>query len=542
MDKKMIFTSSCVEIAEHKDYLELENLVCYYNYPNANGRQLNYGKTKEERAASLERAKTLLLMPVYAKCAVNRKGEPTFKGHEVTRNSKGEVQFGTVPIGVHHKVRIKKASVVAADGTPQVLPCLFATQKIWKRNKNAVAAIRRLFAEGKLFNSWELDVEQYQYQNGLKHLEEYSFLGNTFLGYEYASPAYGTGGGAKVLSVASQEDLPDVELSETELMLAEALYQDGLEQTIENEKEEVSEAMSAENFEVTIEEPIVEAEVSTETVANEDEAQMEAEAEIEAVAEEESEEQEPAVSETTPEEEPAAVEEAEEMAEPAVAEEAEEESGEPEVSMLTSHDLHRRLEKVLNPANTAHYRYIAHLFPADNMAWVRQYGPDMNDLDFTEIVYQVNGDEVEVMSETPITLVASPREFSTLLSQKDEQISGLEAQVNELSEIKTKYDAMISAQQEEAHRAEVAELRTYVEKSGYFTNEELEGPELSAMIEELKSTEIKVMIAERAIASKAVEAPAAVEVSTTAPKMELDYDTESIEKKRSRMWSAFIGK
>ena len=300
-EKKLVLTSSCVEISEHRDYLELENLVCYYDYPNANGTQLNYGKTKEEHAATLEKAKTLLLMPVYAKCAINRKGQPTFKGHECSYDKDGNVQFGTVPIGIHYKVRIKKADIVAADGTPQRLPCLFATQRVWKRNKNAVAAIRRLFGEGKLFNSWELESEQYTFRGGTKHVEEYSFLGNTFLGYEYASPAYGTGGGARVLSVASQEKIPMKQLSESELMVAEALYQDVLER--QNNGNEVSEAMlDNENFEVVTEEISENVEVSAQEVdvPAEDE-ELSSEVPMEAEMVEESTDQDESVVETSEE-------------------------------------------------------------------------------------------------------------------------------------------------------------------------------------------------------------------------------------------------
>ena len=39
MADTMIMCSSCVELSEHKNYLELVNLVCYYDYPNANGTQ-----------------------------------------------------------------------------------------------------------------------------------------------------------------------------------------------------------------------------------------------------------------------------------------------------------------------------------------------------------------------------------------------------------------------------------------------------------------------------------------------------------------------
>lgn len=575
-EKKLVLTSSCVEISEHKDYLELENLVCYYNYPNANGTQLDYGKTKEEHAATLEKAKTLLLMPVYAKCAVNWKGQPTFKGHEVSYDKNGNVQFGTMPIGIHHKVRIKKADIVAADGTPQRLPCLFATQRVWKRNKNAVAAIRRLFSEGKLFNSWEVESEQYTFHQGTKHLEEYSFLGNTFLGYEYASPAYGTGGGAKVISVASQEKMPLNPLSESELIVAEALYQDSLER--QNNGNEVSEAMlDNENFEVTIEEtPVVETsaqeaeeteniEVETSEEVNEQEEELSFEVNMEAEVEEDPSEETPEVSQMEEtEEEKSSVEapvvaEIESEDEPQVAPETETSTDEPEVSenvdvsMLTTTDLRNAVDRAYRKfIGEDNYRdfWVSQMFPADSVAWIKEYGRHAKELDFVEVVYEAVGNEVVIVSATPVTLVASPREMNQLLSEKDEKIEKLTQENSELSEIKVKYEAEQAEKRKAEHEQEVANLRSYAKNSGYFTDEELESTEMSSLFEEVKSAEIKAMIADRAVAEKS-----RVEVDTSAahgtvpsavqtPRMELSFDNsaENAKKKRSSQWNAFIGK
>ena len=567
-EKKLVLTSSCVEISEHKDYLELENLVCYYDYPNANGTQMNYGKTKEEHAATLEKAKTLLLMPVYAKCAVNWKGQPTFKGHEVSYDKDGNVQFGTMPIGIHYKVRIKKADIVAADGTPQRLPCLFATQRVWKRNKNAVAAIRRLFSEGKLFNSWEVESEQYTFREGTKHLEEYSFLGNTFLGYEYASPAYGTGGGAKVISVASQ-DMSTKLLSESELMVAEALYQDALEQ--QNNGNEVSEAMlDNENFEVTLKENSATEETSAVTeiseqehteateVENEElsfEVQMEAEVE-EASANndlpevETSEVEQEEVAEEVAEAEPA-VESASEVASEVAAEPETETSEESvEVSMMTESDLRRAVSRAYQKhlgEDTCRDFWVSQMFPADSIAWIKEYGRNAKELDFVEVAYAVAGDEVTILSTTLVTLVASPRELNKLMSEKDEKISALIKENSELSEIKAKYEAEQAEKRKAQHEKEVSELRAYAKNSGYFTEEELNSVEMSSMFEDVKAAEIKAMIADRFIAEKSKE----VETSTThtsaaivqPPRQELSFDgAENTKKQRSKQWSAFIGK
>ena len=120
MNEKICFSSDIVELSEDdKSYLEMVNRVCYYGQPNLNGVIL-----PEDTAAQF--AVTLVDMPVYAKCRVNDKGEPTFGSHEVRLDDEGEIIFDTIPIGVHTSVEIKD-DTVSVNGIQQTLPCLFAT-------------------------------------------------------------------------------------------------------------------------------------------------------------------------------------------------------------------------------------------------------------------------------------------------------------------------------------------------------------------------------------------------------------------------------
>jgi len=522
-EKKMFVAGSYVEIAEHKNYLELENLVCYYDYPNANGSQVNYGTTDEEKAATLERAKTLCLMPVYAKCATNRNGDPTFKGHEISRGPKGELKFDTIPIGTHYSVKIKKHNVVAADGTAHRLPCLFSKQRIWKRNKNAVAAIQRLFGEGKLFNSYEMDVSQYTFKDGIKHLEDYSFLGNAFLGYEYATPAYGTGGGSQVLSVATAED----SFSDAELMIAEALYQDNLENEVTNC--EVNE-MPNEEFEVVVE-AIDEVETSEEVAE-----QLAEEVEEVVVSEEQLPETEVETEEIQNESE-IAQEEAE------VSEEEEQTpTQEPEVSALTDYDIRRKLEEALY-ASTKEYVYCRHLFPADNCAWVKlDSDRAAGELSMTEVVYEVVEDVVTILSMTPISLTASPRELATVLSERERELSEIKDELSELKQIKESYDKIVMEQAEAKRKQDIAELQKYVQNAGCFTEEELAEENLVKLIEDLQIAEVKALIADKLIAAKLEKAPVVEQASMTMPKVDLGFEAENVKKSRSRQWADFISK
>ena len=102
-----------IEIAEEsKTYLTLVNRVCYYNRPNFNNTMLPYPDDENGRAEVEGFAKTLVDMPVQAKYAVNAKGQPTFRGHEVQKDKNGNYVFGTQSIGTHTEVWIAEDDVV----------------------------------------------------------------------------------------------------------------------------------------------------------------------------------------------------------------------------------------------------------------------------------------------------------------------------------------------------------------------------------------------------------------------------------------------
>lgn len=200
-------------------------LVTYYDEPNANGTMIPSSDAEAY-------AKTLIDQPVVAKYAKNTHGEPTFKGHEIKRDAFGEIRRDTENIGTHTEVYIANADV-DIDGTIKNLPCLFAKCRIWGRNKNVISAVKRLYSMGKLYTSWEININTYKYNNGIKILEDYDFDSNCFLGYEYAYPA----GGESVKAVSSDLDIP-------ELMIAEALSKDLQERILEEEDNEVDKTKS----------------------------------------------------------------------------------------------------------------------------------------------------------------------------------------------------------------------------------------------------------------------------------------------------------
>lgn len=509
MAGKTIMQGSFVELSEHKNYLELVNLVSYYDYPNANGRQINYGKTEDEQAATLAKAQTLKLMPVKAYYCTNAKGEPTFGGHEASYDANGNLVFGTEKIGVHYEVYIKTANVTAADGTKRRLPCLYAKQRIWKDKPHMVAAIKRLYSLGKLNTSWEVQVSGYEFKNGIKYLNEYEFLGNAMLGFDDKRhpnhPAYGQD--AKVISLATEE--PEEE--NYELMIAEALAKDLLENPVaiakqnENEVETMSdEMMIPENQE-------------TELSENEG-----GEPEVEA----------PVNPETTPEREGTTETSEEQPAEESSAAQGENPSEEPKVetSALTVHDIMRLVSEAYRK-KVCGWAWCNFLFAEEHLAWM--HGNDMLETEFDQVSYTVENDEVQINSIERVKITLPVRELSQRydeLVKKNEELTG---EVSTLKEYKTKYEAIEQAEAKKQHDADVQALRTMIEESSCFTPEEISG--MQPMIDNLQKLEIQAKIGERLMQQRktAVESSAVEKSIEPLPKAGLEQVTAPTERDRA---------
>lgn len=460
MNKEIFrFSSDVIEISEEdKPYLQMVNRVCYYDAPNANGVILP-SDTAEQFAA------TLVEMPVYAKCRVNEKGEPTFGSHEISLDENGEIFFDTVPIGVHTSVEVKE-DTVTVGGVSQTLPCLFATQKIWTRNTNAVAAIKRLFSEGKLHNSWELHNNSYTYADGLKTITDYEFVGNTMLGYEYADPAYGES--AKVLSI-----------SEAELMVAEALSRD----MIENEEMEGDHLNLDSNMNIAGSETENPAAVNTDPTPVAEEPV--------AGAEENPQAAEPAADPVN--EEPNG--EASEGGHPAP-----DPQQEPEVSALTTYDLYTRIADAARDL-VGSWCYVAFIFPEDHIALLKTESTQ-DELTYMQVSYAVADDNTVTLSDlSEITLVISVAEINSKVAELNDAIASLNEQ---LVQAQNEIDAL-TPYREAAEKAErdqkKAALRAYAENSRQFTEDELDG-EIGELIENLDEAAVKAAISDRVVASQ----------------------------------------
>ena len=435
--ERIVLSSQSVALAEYKTYLLLENRVCYYGAPNANGVSLSL-ETAEQYA------QTLVDMPVYAKYVPNMNGDPSFGGHEAYLDEDVEVAFDTIAIGVHTSVDVRPDVVETTEGKYETLPCLFATQKIWTRNKNIVAAVKRLFTEGKLYNSWEISYDTCRYmEGGQKELIDYTFEGNCFLGVDnFNFPAYGPD--AKVIS------LSDLQKSDAAMLVATAAAKDVAEANM-NDEEGGEQRMN-------IDENIVENENAEVNTSNSEvvEEQTDETQEVEASVEEMVEAEEAEIVEVSEEDEENA--------------ESKEEAPVDEPSEEAEEDSHEKSEESDSATST-----------------------------------------IEVLTDRLAEMAKALRE-----SQE------------EIERLNSALEKYLAAEKE----TKIAELRKYVQDSGCFSEDEIEGEEISSLISGLDKASLAEMIADRTVEAVRKNSEASEKKSFASVSVSISSDGE--EKRDSR--------
>lgn len=496
-----VFASKIVDLSEDKDFLTLKNRVFFFNSPNLNNVQLNYD------SSSLEKCKSLINMPLVARY-VKRNGKDDLGGHEV-KVVDGEYEFQTAAIGTITDVEIVEEDVETVDGTVKRLPCLYATERVWTRFKNATRAVKSLFMDGNLNNSWELKSSSYTFEDGIKYISDYKFLANCLLGTG-SYPAYGKGA-AKVLEISEHSDEYEylaAESFEEALSLdmedpETASYINQLDDSSDREEEklmETNETVIVENSEVNAEEEAVET-VEAEVAEVEETA--------EANTEEEVSNETPEVSEGDPAEDESATEAATEEAESAPeANNGENEESEEETSaMRTEEDIRKMLWKAVDRLHDDdEWYYIGMVFPEEQIVLVQS--GKMKRMQFKQYSYRIDGEEIVLENPKDVELTISPLEINSEIEAKNNAIAEansriveLEAQVSELNKYKEELET-IKAERENAERAEAVEkLRKYVIDSGRFTEDEINSEEVSSAIENLNEAWIKSEIADRLVAS-----------------------------------------
>jgi chromosome segregation ATPase len=105
-------------------------------------------------------------------------------------------------------------------------------------------------------------------------------------------------------------------------------------------------------------------------------------------------------------------------------------------------------------------------------------------------------------------LNASVAEKASALIEAQKQINELTAQIAELAPYREAAEQAAREKAEAERKEKVDALRAYAEESGMVSKEELESGEIAEMIENLKETELKVLICDRIVAKQKTAKPA----------------------------------
>lgn len=451
-----------IDIAEHTSYLELTSRVCFYDEPNLNNDMLPTDDT------TLEKAQTLVNMPVQAKYRISPSGEPTFSGHEMKKSkSTGEITFGTSSVGTHTEVYIENDNV-DVNGTIKNLPCLFAKYRIWKRYKNVVAAAQRLFSLGKLYSSWEINTYQYIFDRGIRKITDYEFLANCLLGYEYAYPSYGTS--ANAISMA--------QLNDNQLMIAEALSQDLLDENNINDNDEEENLLAKKNE-------------SSPAVEN-------------IIASASPEAQNGDTTNTT-----------------STAEDKQNETPTTDSAQLTVWDLKTRVGEACRK-KLGKWCWASFMFPNEKEVWCEYDGAE-SELDYVKFTYEVADDDTVTVSEPEyVKLTVSIAEVNTKISELEkeiqtvkaeldikndaitkasETIQNLNTQISELTPYKEQVEVAERKKIEEQITAEKEALKQKLLKGNLFSKKDIAEKKIQDLIEARDVSAINSLIADKFVAS-----------------------------------------
>lgn len=488
MFESVILESSIIEISEltsHPDYLQAKFVISDFD-TNKNGVRLNRDTIEEWMS-------TLVGSPLLGKITKKLNKKDDFSSHEMKIVSfKGDdgkthkkAVFDTSAFGVFTDISIEEVNDVE---------CIVATARIWKRFENACKIIQE--RADTLKSSWEIATEKYTMaiENGspVKIIDMGRFIGHCCLG-SAVPPAYDR---TAVLEVAEE--------NENELDIA-------LIQDIHNlENLDVSDINNTENKEVIeMQDNIENVEQTVETSE---------------------------VVETTETETTNTTETSTEVVETNDISETQIDNDETETSALTERDLRYNLNNAFEaPDNSGKctYGYPFFIFPAENMAWFREYSAK-SELELVEVKYAVENSQVKITERNPVTLTVSPREINQVIAQKDNAIVEMSAQIqslnNKIAELqlyKDKVDEIEKAEREAQFEKDKKELSDYAISSGYITQEELEtSEEIKGYISNLDKTSIKSLIADRVVASLANQTQ---KVETSEVNAESDKETANIQ-------------
>lgn len=509
--ERICLSSKTIDIAENDLYLELTNRMCYYDDINLNNVLLPY-KGVEDKA--IECSKSLLNMPVQAKYK-KIAGKDDLGSHEMRVTPEGDVIFDTESIGTHIDVWIEETEITTVNGETKILPCLYAKKRIWKRNKNFINAIKRLYeSEGGLGSSWEIQTLEYSYKDGVKTLIDYVFLSDCLLG-STTTPAYS--GTSKAISLSS--------LSEQELMIAEALSRDIISQGLDIKNKEKEDDTLETNKDIEKSNEEIEASVEDTETSNETNISNDITEDTSTKTDESSKDIDDD-KETDDDDKTEDEEDGECKKKKGCAEKKKKGCASTETSALTSFDLRRKLSEECRK-KVDDWCWVTYLFPEEHEVWC-EYDGD-SELDYLKFTYSVQNDEVTVSEPEKVTLTISVKDINTTISEyektiseKDDlivkasaEITSLKSENAELSQYKQKFTEMEQAKMAAELAQKKEELISSVIKSGQITREEIEASEeMQNYVNELDKKSLMAIVGERLSASVSNETNSDVETST----------------------------
>ena len=172
------------------------------------------------------------------------------------------------------------------------------------------------------------------------------------------------------------------------------------------------------------------------------------------------------------------------------------ESAETEQSALTENDIRGKLYKLLR--DKVGWGYIIFHFPEDKTVWYHK--EDRLETEFTQVVYEIDGDTITMVSQEDMRFELPVRELPGAIAERDGKIAQLEQEVSELKTYKAQVEAVEAEKKERERQSGIAALRKLATDAACFTEEELNSPEMSALFEGLKMAEVKAAIFDKKMA------------------------------------------
>ena len=495
----IILESSIIEVSEltsHPDYLQVKFVISDF-LTNKNNVKLNRDTIEEWMY-------TLVSSPLLGKITKRFDSKEDFSSHEMKIVSyKGDdgkkhkkAVFDTSAFGVFTDVGIEQVDNVE---------CIVAVARVWKRFENACKIIQER-AET-LKSSWEVAIEESTMviENGVevKIIDKGRFIGHCCLG-SVVPPAYDR---TAVLEVASEQ----------EDELNTALIQDI--QNIENLDVERSDIKNSTDKEVNMDkdkENVVETSTEQDSVVDnaEEKSDVKETETVESAKDTDKDTDNKSNDNTDDTDNNTDDENETESAKcgdnKKEKSETSEKSVDTETSALTERDLRKQIHKAFESYNkgTDTYGYPWLIFPTENIAWMECY-PRESELDFVEIEYTVENETITITKSTPVRLVSSPREINQIISQKDNAISEMSAQVKKLTDevaelkpYKDRVDEIEKAKKEAQLEKDRKELSEYAISSGYINADEIEtSEEIKTMINDLNKVGIQSIISDRVVSA-----------------------------------------